>query len=348
MTAPLAARAAVGRARRARHGSMALAFVATVAGRWFVARRGLVSGILDRGQRHRAADLPAAAGPRRRAARLAGGVADDQRRARCRGAVGAAAPARPARGRGRAALRRHRRTSPRRRAPARRGRRSSRVLRAPPASGTFWLLAGGFFVCGATTNGLVGTHFMPAAHDHGMPVTTAAACSRWSGSSTSSARSPRAGSPTGSTRGCCSAGLLRPARPVAARCSGRCSAPTSTASMLVVRHLLRTGLGRHRAADLALCREASEPRAPIVFGWVFASHQLGARVCRARSPASPATRWAATTRPGTAGRCCACWARCCRCRSGGTARSPSSRPPPRPPGSALAVVGKPRSGCLPP
>ena len=39
---------------------------------------------------------------------------------------------------------------------------------------TFWLLAGGFFVCGATTTGLVQQHFMPAAHDHGMPVTTAA------------------------------------------------------------------------------------------------------------------------------------------------------------------------------
>ena len=25
-----------------------------------------------------------------------------------------------------------------------------------------------------TTNGLIGTHFIPAAHDHGMPVTTAA------------------------------------------------------------------------------------------------------------------------------------------------------------------------------
>ena len=38
----------------------------------------------------------------------------------------------------------------------------------------FWLLAGGFAICGATTNGLVGTHFIPAAHDHGLPVTTAA------------------------------------------------------------------------------------------------------------------------------------------------------------------------------
>jgi len=39
---------------------------------------------------------------------------------------------------------------------------------------TFWLLAGTFFVCGWSTNGLIGTHFIPAAHDHGMPPTTAA------------------------------------------------------------------------------------------------------------------------------------------------------------------------------
>ncbi len=37
----------------------------------------------------------------------------------------------------------------------------------------FWILAGTFFVCGWSTNGLIGTHFIPAAHDHGMPTTTA-------------------------------------------------------------------------------------------------------------------------------------------------------------------------------
>jgi sugar phosphate permease len=38
----------------------------------------------------------------------------------------------------------------------------------------FWILAGTFFVCGWTTNGLIGAHFIPAAHDHGMPGGTAA------------------------------------------------------------------------------------------------------------------------------------------------------------------------------
>lgn len=49
-----------------------------------------------------------------------------------------------------------------------------RVLRECLTSGPFWVLAGAFFVCGWSTNGLIGTHFVPAAHDHGMPVETAA------------------------------------------------------------------------------------------------------------------------------------------------------------------------------
>ena len=39
----------------------------------------------------------------------------------------------------------------------------------------FWLLAGTFFVCGASTNGLVGTHLIPACVDHGIPEVRAAA-----------------------------------------------------------------------------------------------------------------------------------------------------------------------------
>ena len=39
---------------------------------------------------------------------------------------------------------------------------------------TFWILAGTFFICGWTTNGIISTHFIPAAHDEGMHATTAA------------------------------------------------------------------------------------------------------------------------------------------------------------------------------
>ena len=38
----------------------------------------------------------------------------------------------------------------------------------------FWYLVGSFFVCGLSTSGLIGTHFIPAAHDHGMGTTVAA------------------------------------------------------------------------------------------------------------------------------------------------------------------------------
>jgi len=42
------------------------------------------------------------------------------------------------------------------------------------SSRTFWLLSGSFFICGATTNGLIGTHLIPAAMDHGIGQVAAA------------------------------------------------------------------------------------------------------------------------------------------------------------------------------
>jgi MFS family permease len=39
---------------------------------------------------------------------------------------------------------------------------------------SFWLLAGSFFICGASTNGLIGTHLIPAAMDHGLGEVPAA------------------------------------------------------------------------------------------------------------------------------------------------------------------------------
>ena len=38
----------------------------------------------------------------------------------------------------------------------------------------FWLLSGSFFICGASTNGLIGTHLIPACIDHGIPGVRAA------------------------------------------------------------------------------------------------------------------------------------------------------------------------------
>src|ERR1700674_2605410 len=49
-----------------------------------------------------------------------------------------------------------------------------RGLRLGVRSRDFWLLAGSFFICGASTNGLIGTHLIPASIDHGMAEVTAA------------------------------------------------------------------------------------------------------------------------------------------------------------------------------
>jgi sugar phosphate permease len=43
------------------------------------------------------------------------------------------------------------------------------ALRRAAGSRAFWILAGTFFVCGASTNGLIGTHLIAACHDYGIP-----------------------------------------------------------------------------------------------------------------------------------------------------------------------------------
>jgi sugar phosphate permease len=48
------------------------------------------------------------------------------------------------------------------------------ALRTGLRSRDFWLLGGSFFVCGASTNGLIGTHLIPACVDHGIPEVRAA------------------------------------------------------------------------------------------------------------------------------------------------------------------------------
>jgi sugar phosphate permease len=44
------------------------------------------------------------------------------------------------------------------------------ALRSP----VFWLLSGSFFICGASSNGIIGVHFVPHSMDHGIPEVTAA------------------------------------------------------------------------------------------------------------------------------------------------------------------------------
>ncbi len=144
----------------------------------------------------------------------------------------------------------------------------------------FWLLAGSFAICGMTTNGLIGTHFIPAANDHGMPTTVAAGL-------------------------LAVVGVLDVAGTVF---SGWLTDRVDARVLLVVYY---TGRGLSLLAlpallsphaepgtwvfiifygldwvatvppTIALCRNYFGDKTPIVFGWVFASHQLGAAVAAA-------------------------------------------------------------------
>jgi predicted MFS family arabinose efflux permease len=51
---------------------------------------------------------------------------------------------------------------------------SLRTLAEAARRRDFWLLAGSFFCCGASTNGLIGTHLIPACFDHDIPAETGA------------------------------------------------------------------------------------------------------------------------------------------------------------------------------
>ena len=50
----------------------------------------------------------------------------------------------------------------------------STPLRTAVRARDFWLLAGSFFICGYTSNGLVGTHLIPHALEHGFTAVTSA------------------------------------------------------------------------------------------------------------------------------------------------------------------------------
>ncbi|GLH97595.1 MFS transporter [Phytohabitans aurantiacus] len=256
-------------------GSMALAFVATVTGRWFVRRRGLVTGVLTaggaagqlvflpllasvveaRGWRTAALivslaalavvvpvlfwlrDHPADVGV------TAYGAFSDE-------------PAPPADGRGAA-------------------RRALGALRAAARTRAFWLLAGGFAICGATTNGLVGTHFIPAAHDHGMNETTAASLLALVGLF-DIAGTIASGWLTDRVDSRVLLGAYYALRGLSLLVLPSLFAATAQPSMLVFVIFYGLDWVATVPPTVALCREYFGADGPVVFGWVFASHQVGA------------------------------------------------------------------------
>jgi sugar phosphate permease len=58
--------------------------------------------------------------------------------------------------------------------PIARALRPIEALQQVSHSPAFWVLAVSFFVCGASTNGLIGTHLIPACHDYGITEVHAA------------------------------------------------------------------------------------------------------------------------------------------------------------------------------
>ena len=257
-------------------GSMALVFVATISGRWFVKHRGVVTGVLTAagatGQLIFLPVLAALAGAHgwRTAALTVTGAAllvvplvlllmRDYP-----GDVGLTPYGAPAG------------TAVERPAPAGgAATRALNVLRTAGRTPTFWLLVGGFAICGASTNGLVGTHFIPAAHDHGMPETTAASLLALVGvfdivgTIASGWLSDRYDSRV-------LLGAYYALRGLSLFVLPGLIAATAHPSMLVFVIFYGLDWVATVPPTIALCRQHFGADGPIVFGWVFASHQIGA------------------------------------------------------------------------
>ncbi|MBT1094979.1 MFS transporter [Streptomyces chartreusis] len=154
-------------------------------------------------------------------------------------------------------------------------RRAVTVLFSAARTGPFWLLAGTFAICGASTNGLIQTHFVPAAHDHGMPVTAAASLLAVIG--------------VFDVVGTIFSGWLtdrfEPRRLLAVYYALRgisllflpmLLAPSVHPPMLFFIVFYGLDWVATVPPTVALCREQYGEDSAIVFGWVLASHQVGA------------------------------------------------------------------------
>nr|WP_245234647.1 MFS transporter [Streptomyces flavochromogenes] len=254
-------------------GSMALAFAATVTNRWFVARRGLVTGILTAaGASGQLVFLPLLSwlvehhGWRPAAVTVALAalavvpfvwlLLRDHPADVGLAPYGGEYAEKPAPVTGAA-------------------RRAVTVLFKAARTGPFWLLAGTFAICGASTNGLVKTHFVPAAHDHGMPVTAAAGLlavigvfdvvgTIASGWFTDRFEARRLLAVYYALRGISL--LFLP----------MLLAPSVHPPMLFFIVFYGLDWVATVPPTIALCREHYGEDSAIVFGWVLASHQVGA------------------------------------------------------------------------
>ena len=156
-------------------------------------------------------------------------------------------------------------------------RRAVDILASAARTRTFWALAVGFAICGASTNGLIATHFIPSAHDHGMPETTAAGLLAVVG--------------IFDIVGTVASGWLtdkvNPRLLLAAyyglRGAGLLMLPSLLSDSLhpsMIAFVVVYGLDWVATVPptAALCREAFGEAGSVVFGWVFAAHQIGAAI----------------------------------------------------------------------
>ncbi|WP_327183657.1 MFS transporter [Streptomyces sp. NBC_01334] len=154
-------------------------------------------------------------------------------------------------------------------------RRTLRVLFSAVRTGPFWLLAGTFAICGASTNGLIQTHFVPAAHDHGMPITAAASLLAVIG----------VFDVVGTIASGWFTDRFEPRRLLAVYYALRgisllflpmLLAPSVHPPMIFFIVFYGLDWVATVPPTLALCREQYGDDSAIVFGWVLASHQVGA------------------------------------------------------------------------
>ncbi|KUI38628.1 MFS transporter [Mycobacterium sp. GA-2829] len=144
----------------------------------------------------------------------------------------------------------------------------------------FWLLAGSFAICGMTTNGLIGTHFIPAANDHGMPTTVAAGLLATIGV-LDVAGTVFSGWLTDRVDPRVLLGIYYTGRGLSLLLLPALLSPDATPGTWVF--IIFYGLDWVATVPptIALCRQYFGARTPVVFGWIFASHQLGAAVAAA-------------------------------------------------------------------
>ncbi|MEV3896906.1 MFS transporter [Streptomyces anulatus] len=153
--------------------------------------------------------------------------------------------------------------------------RALRVLLRAARTGPFWLLAGMFVLCGASTNGIMWSNWAPAAHDHGMRATAAASLLSLVG--------------IFSALGALLAGWLTdrfdPRRLLTACFAVRAltllALPLVFAAEVTAPMLLFVAV--YGLVDVAtvppvieLARRVYGEDGPVVFGWTNAAHQLGA------------------------------------------------------------------------